>query len=60
MQKEKNMDFEIRKTTTEDLKQLPDLYKSAFGKETNIPKMYKKFAQLKNSPRRGIDWFCAC
>ncbi len=44
------MDFEIRKTTTEDLKQLPDLYKSAFGKETNIPKMYKKFAQLKNSP----------
>ena len=43
------MDFEIRKTTIEDLEQLPDLYKSAFGKETNIPKMYEKFEKLKSS-----------
>lgn len=42
------MDFTIRKTTTEDLKQLPELYKSGFGKETNIPKMYEKFEKLKN------------
>lgn len=44
------MDFKIRKTTIEDLEQLPDLYKMAFGKETNIPKMYEKFEKLKDSP----------
>lgn len=41
------MDFKIRKTTIEDLEQLPELYKSGFGKETNIPKMYEKFEKLK-------------
>ncbi len=44
------MDFQIRKTITEDLKQLPDLYKSAFGAETNIPKMYEKFEEMKDNP----------
>lgn len=42
------MEFQIRKTTIEDLEQLPELYKSGFGKETNIPKMYEKFEKLKN------------
>ncbi len=41
------MDFIIRKTTIEDLEQLPELYKSPFGAETNIPKMYEKFDTLK-------------
>ena len=44
------MDFVIRKTTKEDLEQLPELYKSGFWKETNIPKMYKKFKKLKDDP----------
>lgn len=42
------MDFKIRRTTVEDLKQLPELYKSGFGKDTNIPKMYQKFDKLKD------------
>lgn len=42
------MDFEIRRTTVEDLEQLPDLYKSGFGKDTNVSKMYEKFDKLKN------------
>ena len=41
------MDFRIRKTTVEDLEQLPDLYKSGFGKDTNVQKMYEKFDKLK-------------
>ena len=41
------MDFKIRKTTIEDLKQLPELYKSGFGKDTNVDKMYKKFEKLR-------------
>ncbi len=44
------MDFKIRKTTVEDLEQLRDLYKSAFGKDTNIDKMYENFEKLKNNP----------
>lgn len=43
------MEFKIRKTTIEDLEQLPDLYKMAFGKETNIPKMYEKFEKMKDN-----------
>ncbi len=42
------MEFEIRRTTLEDLEQLPDLYKSGFGKDTNVQKMYEKFNKLKN------------
>lgn len=42
------MDFEIRRTVLEDLKQLPELYKSGFGKDTNIQKMYEKFDKLKD------------
>ncbi len=42
------MDFKIRKTMIEDLEQLPDLYKSGFGKDTNVEKMYEKFDKLKN------------
>ncbi len=42
------MDFKIRKTTLEDLEQLPDLYKSGFEKDTNVEKMYEKFDKLKN------------
>ena len=42
------MDFKIRKTTVEDLEQLPDLYKSGFGKDTNVQKMYEKFDKLKD------------
>lgn len=41
------MNFQIRKTTIEDLEQLPQLYKSGFGKETNVDKMYEKFNKLK-------------
>lgn len=44
------MDFDIRKTTTEDLSQLPDLYKMAFGKETNVNKMYENLEKLKDNP----------
>lgn len=33
----------------EDLEQLPDLYKSGFGKDTNVEKMYEKFDKLKNN-----------
>lgn len=44
------MDFAIRKTTIEDLEQLPDLYKMAFGKETNVDKMYENFEKLKDDP----------
>ena len=44
------MDFQIRKTTIEDLKQLPDLYKMSFGKENNIEKMYENFEKLKDNP----------
>lgn len=43
------MDFKIRKTMIEDLEQLPDLYKSGFGKDTNVEKMYEKFDKLKNN-----------
>ncbi len=42
------MEFEIRRTTLEDLEQLPNLYKSGFGKDTNVQKMYEKFNKLKN------------
>lgn len=42
------MDFKIRKTMIEDLEQLPDLYKSGFGKDTNVQKMYEKFDKLKD------------
>lgn len=35
------MEFEIRRTTLEDLEQLPDLYKSGFGKDTNVQKINK-------------------
>lgn len=44
------MEFQIRKTTIEDLEQLSDLYKMAFGKETNIDKMYENFEKLKDNP----------
>lgn len=30
------------------MEQLPDLYKSGFGKDTNVQKMYEKFNKLKN------------
>lgn len=44
------MDFKIRKTTVEDLEQLPDLYKMPFGKDTNREKMYENFEKLRNNP----------
>ena len=42
------MEFVVRKTIIEDLEQLPALYKSGFGKDTNTQKMYEKFEKLKN------------
>lgn len=42
------MDFRIRRTIAEDLEQLPEMYKSGFGKDTNVVKMYEKFEKLKD------------
>ncbi len=43
------MNFQIRETIEEDLEQVAQLYQSAFGEETNLPKMYEKFEKLKDN-----------